>query len=220
MKSLELFDKPTNRKKMVYLNDDGECPLCKKSIIPEHLYGITYVLNDCYVCSLLERCPSCNHTFMNVYELDGNTCEELICSEPNAFKKIKFDKNIVKISAMFEKIYNQAYQAETLTLDQIAGIGYRKAVEFLIKDYLISVHPEKEKTIKETPLGRCIDNYIDNPIIKELAQKTVWLGNDETHYIRKHTDRDIEDLKRFIQATVYYINMELIANDASTITHA
>ena len=37
---------------------------------------------------------------------------------------------------MFLTIYNQSLSAEDNNLDQIAGIGYRKALEFLIKDYL------------------------------------------------------------------------------------
>ena len=70
------------------------------------------------------------------------------------------------------------------------------------------------------PLSACINTYIDQVKIKNLATKTVWIGNDETHYVRKHTDRDIEDLKRFIQATVYYISMELVSDDAESMPHA
>ena len=58
--------------------------------------------------------------------------------------------------------------------------------------------------IYKTALGSCI-NKIDNSSIKELARCATWLGNDETHYIRKWEDRDIHDLKNLIDLTCQYI---------------
>ena len=60
-------------------------------------------------------------------------------------------------------------------------------------------------------------DYIDNPQIKVLAERSAWLENDEAHYVRKHIDRDIVDMKRFIMATVYFISMILISEDAESI---
>ena len=62
-------------------------------------------------------------------------------------------------------------------------------------------------------LGDCI-KLIDNPKIQALAKASTWLGNDETHYVRKHTDRDIEDLERFLNSLVGYLSFELTADDA------
>ena len=45
---------------------------------------------------------------------------------------------ISELSPNFCEIYNQAYIAEQTNLMQICGTGYRKSLEFLIKDYLIS----------------------------------------------------------------------------------
>ena len=83
-------------------------------------------------------------------------------------------------------------------------MGYRKALEFLIKDYLISLHLDKEEEFRKAALGNCI-NKIDNSSIKELARRATWLGNDETHYIRKWEDRDIHDLKNLIDLSYQYI---------------
>lgn len=49
------------------------------------------------------------------------------------------------------------------------------------------------------------------PDIKEMAKRAVWLGNDETHYVRKWEDKDIQDLKNLIDLTVYFISMTLKA---------
>ena len=70
------------------------------------------------------------------------------------------------------------------------------------------------------PLAACIKKYIDNTNINTLAKKAAWIGNDETHYVRKHSDRDISDLKKFIDAMVYFVAMILITEDAESITRS
>ena len=89
-------------------------------------------------------------------------------------------------------------------------------MEFLVKDYAIYKNNEKEEIIKNTWMSDCIKTYIDNEQIKTLAEKSEWIGNDETHYVRKQEDRDINDMKRFIDAMTYFISMSLIVDDAST----
>lgn len=42
-----------------------------------------------------------------------------------------------------------------------------------------------------------------------MAKGASWLGNDETHYVRKWKDKDISDLKKMIELTVYWISYEL-----------
>ena len=220
VKIIPVTDKIGDRQTSVKLNDDGKCPICKSAIIPEHLSAVTHRVSGNNICSVFERCPNCNNTFINTYKYQGDSCIGLISSEPNRFEKRVFDDSVETLSPSFVEIYNQAFNAETMRLDQIAGIGYRKSVEFLIKAFVISRNPDDEEKIKSMPLAACINTYIDQAKIKTLATKTVWIGNDETHYVRKHTDRDIEDLKKFIQATVYYIGMELVAEDAESIPHA
>lgn len=40
------------------------------------------------------------------------------------------------------------------------------------------------------------------------------LGNDETHYLKKYADKDVNDMKKFIQALAYFISSELAADEA------
>ena len=57
-------------------------------------------------------------------------------------------------------------------------------------------------------LGHCIDTYISNPSVKAVAKRAAWLGNDETHYVRKWEGKDINDLKGLISMTVSWIELE------------
>ena len=46
-----------------------------------------------------------------------------------------------------------------------------------------------------------------------MLKRAVWLGNDETHYVRKWEDKDISDLKRLIKLTVNWIENNLLTQD-------
>ena len=87
-------------------------------------------------------------------------------------------------------------------------MGYRKALEFLVKDYAIFLNQEDEDKIKNASLSSCINNYIDNIKIRHLSLASTWLGNDETHYIKKSQDYNIIT---FIDATVSFIDSDLAA---------
>lgn len=121
---------------------------------------------------------------------------------------------------MFVKTYNQSSQAECFNLDEIAGIGYRKALEFLVKDYCVAKNPNDTDKILKEHLGDCINNYIVDERIKSLAKVSTWIGNDETHYVRKFEDKDIKDLKKFINTTVYFILYNLNVDEANNIINA
>ena len=113
------------------------------------------------------------------------------------------------MSPMFVKIFEQAEMADQLGLDQISGVGYRKALEFLVKDYACQRNQPDCEKIKALFLGQTINDFIKDSRIREVAKRAVWLGNDETHYIRKWEDRDIHDLKALIHLTVSWIDMEI-----------
>ena len=203
-----------------------ECPSCHKSFAPNPLFACVYKYNGHYArASVVFFCRDCSSVFFAHYTVSNPsidyrsieyTSSSFISVEPVKFVPTAFDKNITNLSPQFVKIYNQALAAETTQLDEIAGLGYRKALEFLIKDFAIHQYPTEEEQIKAMSLSTCIKNYIDAPNIKTLATRSAWIGNDEAHYIRKQEDRDINDMKNFIKATVYFIGMILIVEDAAS----
>lgn len=180
------------------------CPYCGNNMIPIYIGGI--LSDDRQQTRVLMKCvnPDCKKLFFANYDSASN---EYNVNQELAVREQKFDDAINIISPAFVKIFNQAYKAEQVGLGEICGIGYRKALEFLIKDYLISLYPDKKEEFKKTALGNCI-NKIDSNNVKELARRATWLGNDETHYIRKWEDKDIHDLKNLIDLTCQYITME------------
>lgn len=206
----------------------NECPICHAKIVGQYISSaVWYKISDAVKAAVLYFCPYCTDCFIVYYAADRDpgsksvfNASKILSAAPIHFEKHVFDEKINTLSPMFDEIYNQAKQAETLALDQIAGIGYRKSIEFLVKDFAIKYNSNDKDEIEAMPLGACINTYIDDTRIKTLAKKATWLGNDETHYIRKHTDRDINDMKKFIEAMVYFISMFLIYEDATTIPKA
>lgn len=200
------------------------CPLCEQNMSPivfdNAVISDTSIRKDSttgsrvFQVSFIARCTRCKHLYTNIFEI-----YEDVYGNPHIAKKIyyqmkkpnidiKLPKTIEKISPKFVKIYTQALQAEKLNLDELAGMGLRKAIEFLIKDYAIKMHPEKEQEIKNLFLGKVISEFIEDNTLKELADGAVWIANDETHYVKEWPDKDIEDIKQYIECFMNYIELK------------
>lgn len=188
------------------------CPVCLNAIVPADV-GARYIKEGRLEC--VYRCPNknCGRFFITRYHVafkpaSGIVRYEMDDSVPLTVRKTKFDKIIAAISPDFATIYNQAEAAEMYGLTLACGPAYRKSLEFLIKDYVIQKHPDQADRIKRMQLAKCISEFVDNDRIKVVAERAVWLGNDETHYERRWDGKDLKDLKDLISLSVHWIEME------------
>lgn len=190
------------------------CPECHHKILPRFLTHTC--IDGCTKFYAFLQCPSANcgicYSVIYTSSLGGYTDFWYDKIVKGSVTSEKFSNEISEISPSFVQIYNQAFHAEQIPLPEIAGVGFRKALEFLIKDYLISLYPEKKDNIKSKFLGQCIADDIKNEKIKTISQRASWLGNDETHYVRMWVDKDLQDLKNLIKLNVSWIEMEVITN--------
>lgn len=189
-----------------------ECPICKTTV---QFIAICDIVRDGgHHCMILE-CPKCHEIVIVMWEYPDNVNEEVTISHifPKNVKDKVLDKWISNMSPMFTTTYNQANAAETYGLNEIAGMGYRKAMEYLIKDYAVMKHPKEKELIMGKALSKCIEDYVSEPKIKTMAKGAVWLGNDETHYLRKWVDKDISDMKNMIDLTLYWMNFERMTEE-------
>lgn len=187
------------------IDEIKKCPVCNTSIATNFIGDIDIGDNR----YLINVCPSCEEIFIVKYEFKDELGYIFSSIYPKESINKEFEKEINLVSTKFSKIYNQALKAEAYNLEEIAGMGYRKSLEYLIKDYIIHKNPDKELEVKKMMLGKCISDLVENPKIKSMAKGATWLGNDETHYIRKWENKDIEDLKKLIDLTVYWIVFEM-----------
>src|SRR5205085_2694346 len=92
---------------------------------------------------------------------------------PHEPVKLALEESVKAVSPSFCDIYQEAHKAEVLELKQICGMGYRKALESLIKDYLIQNNADRETEIKRMMLGPCIDRFVTDHKIKDVAKRAV-----------------------------------------------
>ena len=52
--------------------------------------------------------------------------------------------------------------------------------------------------------------------MQAIAKRTLWIGNDETHYLRIWKDKDITDLIILIKLLVDWIEIEYLSNQYET----
>ena len=135
------------------LEEPSYCPLCKHAIQPKELHLSTFKNEkQRWFISIMYLCKHCYQTFIvlhkcqltntNSFTQRSQYSAEIMYIEPNRFTPQTFDSHIHDVSPDFVNIYNQALAAENSRLNEIAGVGYRKSLEFLIKDYLILPFPK------------------------------------------------------------------------------
>ncbi|MFW3167638.1 hypothetical protein WBQ28_24490 [Pseudomonas syringae pv. syringae] len=187
------------------------CPICNVGIDPSFVTGLN--CGSKHEVDALFTCPktTCKKMFIANYIFAYQTGIYNINSLlPRTPKAAPTAEEVTEISPQFAEIYNQAFQAEAYGLGEVAGVGYRKSLEYLIKDYCTAQHPDKEEDIKKRPIAQVIEAFVSNENIKQCAKRAIWLGNDETHYVRKWEGKDIKDLKLLIQITASWIQQEVI----------
>lgn len=193
---------------------ENKCPICNDKMTPIIEASAKYDpdLSECI--GVLFKCISCLSYYSNKYKLvrGYGTQYTAIKMKQHTTPDVDyiFDKNIEEFSPKFKEIYSQALYADSLNLKEVSGIAFRKALEFLIKDYLIKVKGLDESKVSNLFLGTAVQK-IEDEYIKSLADISVIIGNDETHYKRRNEDLDIEDLKTYIESTVFFISHELKA---------
>ena len=119
---------------------------------------------------------------------------------PEPILELKDGKTIdlePKPESKFIKTYLQSLQAESNGYDEIAGMGYRKAIEYLVKDWAIQIKPSDKEKILVQWLSGVINDYFTSDL-KEILERATWLGNDQAHYNRLFEEYNINHLKELI----------------------
>jgi len=196
-----------------------ECPVCGKGIRAEERtlvprpagFDVGYACprEECFALFIAHYVIPATGTVRG----SGHRTGTLTSLSPMTPRRPQLPGRVAAVSTSFVEIYGQAMAAEAYELAEIAGAGFRKALEFLIKDYCCSQYPDKQDTIKKQFLAACIESYVDDARLKLAAKRAVWLGNDELHYVRKWAGKDLEDLKRLILLTVNWVDNGLLAKE-------
>jgi len=155
-----------------YSSVPDTCPICHTGIDVRVKLAYAQMLGA-ITAEIVFQCPieSCRHFFVGYYGISGNIYY-LRRVAPIEFEERVFSDGILSISNSFGELYNEAYKAEMMELMQICGAGYRKALEFLIKDYVIHMTEDEDlhEVIRGEWLGRVIDNRVTNDQVRSVAR--------------------------------------------------
>ena len=189
------------------------CPCCNTKMYPKILsHNSENQENE--QCGLIFQCPSCHEIFFAKYSYsDDGLVFKYPVVYPSPQATLNLPTQIKEFYPEFYEIYRQSAEAEEYKLDKICGMGYRKALEFLVKHYLFDKFPDKKEAIQKEYLGKSIAR-IPYPNIQALAHAATWIGNDETHIEKKHQTYGVEDMKAFMTALSHLILAEKTTEDA------
>ncbi|HEU9754647.1 TPA: DUF4145 domain-containing protein [Streptococcus pneumoniae] len=204
------------------------CPNCKKPTNPDVVNSSYFSLGENKTSLVLTcRCLGCKHfwteEFIATRFLINDYTEkyeiEHIKVIPNLPSDIPISDDVEIVSPIGKQIYVQALKAEHEQLDHIAGIGYRKALEFFVKDFSIVTNPDDEDKIIKMSLKQVIEKYIKDEDLKTFALASAYIGNDEGHYYRNNPDKGFTDLKNYLHGVIHYMEMKLNFLDAQELVN-
>lgn len=218
------------------------CPSCGvtfgKSIVPiisvSNLpYDSNRVYKDVSSCEIISvyHCIECNSLFVIKYAIisngtslldedlmkNGGTVCNIVGHLPMIQNLEHFSQFIVSKFSKFVDLYHQSEKAEFLGLTDICGMGYRKALEFLVQSYVEYKENGLPDDFDGMTLSQKITKYIRDDNIKILVKRAVWLGNDNVHIVQKHSDYSVDDMKQFILSVISYFDFEQNVQKASKI---
>lgn len=185
----------------------NQCPYCFNYSMNQIQYIEANVERN--MIATVYECLSCFRFYFSIhyYPAGMYKCIPNVSVYPTLQAPSDIAIDFQSIYPRFYSLYNQAIQAEQYNLIDIAGMGFRKALEILVKDFCIEKFPNEIDRITKEPLSQSIDR-INNPQIADMAKAASWLGNDQTHYHQKHPDYNLQDMKNFIHGLIHLIELE------------
>lgn len=156
------------------------------------------------------RCTSCNKRFVVTYETDYKSKRAIFADIFPSMTVKYYDKHIADCSPRFIEIYNQALFCESNGQNNLAAIGYRSALEILIKDFAINELQKPHEEVVQRKLAKAIEVYLSDAALSVSADVVRILGNDATHYEQKYSDTDFAVLKAYMEIFVNAIKVKLM----------
>lgn len=209
------------------------CPYCNvnanDTILYEHNEGEYELLDNEFPYKIgdskyqIIKCSCCDKIFF--YESTVNEFDIIYSrAYPNKYHEKNFSECIQTLSINFTNCFNQSLKAQSEELDYLVGAGLRKSLEYLVKDFVSYIMPEKSDEIRmDNNLSNIICNRLPKNLefdgIKELAKRVWWVGSDYAHTSKKYDEYDEYDLITLLELLVleierYFKKKEYISNIA------
>jgi hypothetical protein len=193
------------------------CPICRHNIAADNIFQ-EFACEDWL--ELFFRCSNieCLRSFIAFYSLDSsNTADETaqVFNLKVSFPVLPIERpvtsQIASISPSFAAIYAQAQAAEDQGLDELAGIGFRRSLEILLKDYCVSIAktPEDAYKVGKMPHHEFLRKYSKGDRPSKTILLLEWIGEDGFDYERRWVGENVLKLKQAISVIENVISLSM-----------
>lgn len=190
------------------------CPHCNAyeegKVLDRHYWSYT---DGCYMGVVVYCCTHCNKPYLVTYKIDPKAKKTTFEQFFPAYHAEEYkNERLGEMSPRFIDSYNQALRAEAIKDFELAAIGYRHALECLVKDYaIIELKKDREEVVRKT-LAEAIGEYLGEKELVATADVVRILGNDYAHYERKYPEHDFALLKNYMGIFIGLIETKLMIN--------
>ena len=172
-------------------------------------------IQEGYIFSMHHRCPACKKYHMTNQEyLRQADKTTMVLVYPNKVVT-DIDRLFIEYAPRFVEFYSEAIEAEKSGLENIAGTGYRSAVECLIKDYALAFELDTKEYLSDPKLtfNNAIDRYVkDDDLLKGALHFIRTVGNGYTHW-NKSTSISLPELKNYVDIIIQIFKSKFMLKD-------
>lgn len=174
------------------------CPYCEQVQTPFVKSSSGLEQNDS-LFSVIFICNECKQHFLIQYKKQATNLYNSIHNSHPVYISYKssdeqFSQDLKECSPDFTTIFSQLNIAEKHNLNDLLKLGYRKAIEQLVWDYLIKFENKSENSLQKKTFSARIQ-LLNLPQTPWLSDLIAWIGNDGAHPYQRHEDLTIEDMK-------------------------
>lgn len=180
------------------------CPLCGIGNNPTNNEAGKLEIQEGYIITLHHRCPSCKKYHMTNQEYLRQSDETTMALVYPNKVVTDIDRLFIDHAPRFVEFYSEAIEAEKMGLENIAGTGYRSAIECLIKDYALDFGLDDKEYLSSPKLSfnNAIDRYIkDDELLKGALHFIREVGNDYTHW-DKNSSIFLLTMKHYVEIII------------------
>ena len=191
------------------------CPWCGIGNNPTNNEAGKIEIQEGYIFSMHHRCPACKKYHMTNQEyLHQANKTTMVLVYPNKVVT-DIDRLFIEYAPRFVVFYSEAIEAEKSGLENIAGTGYRSAVECLIKDYALAFELDTKEYLSDPKLtfNNAIDRYVkDDDLLKGALHFIRTVGNGYTHW-NKSTSISLPELKNYVDIIIQIFKSKFMLKD-------
>lgn len=184
------------------------CPHCGIYNEPIKIKVLTNIRGEepLKIFAIIFKTTCCHRYFVSFYVCHDVNNIKHIFTYPSVKPEV-LPQELADVSPDFVKIFNQSKAAADLGHSELACIGYRTSIEFLLKDFLIKIRKHDKEKISKMKLADVISLFEEKEI-RISADVVRILGNDKTHYLERY-NFDIQEVKTYLSILLNSVLAEI-----------